>query len=129
MSTQQKVALITGGTSGLGFATAKKFKSNGYFIVMVDLYSEDAPPKIEALGGSQHACFYQCDVTDSSRVQEVVDDVIKKFKEIHVLLNSAGMGTLGSILTKKGQINIEGKEALVHHDHYKAFERILAVNV
>lgn len=125
---EKKLAIITGGTSGLGFATAQLLVKKNYFVVMCDLHDEDAEPRVKELGGDKNACFYQCDVTKSQRCQEIVDEVVQKYGEIHVLVNSAGMGLAGSILSKRGQMGMSGKD-IYQEDHYKAFEKILAVNV
>ena len=125
----KKLAIITGGCSGLGYATAKLLVKNNYFVVMCDLYEDESAICIKELGGQNNACFYQCDVTKVERCQEVVDIIAKKYGEIHVLVCSAGMGILGSILTKKGQAGMEGQDAFISDDHSKAFMKILNVNV
>jgi len=91
-SLEGKVALVTGGTYGIGMAMAKALGKAGAKIVFnarskdkideaVKEYKEDG---LEAYG-------YQCDVTIESEVQEMVADISKKIGDIDILVNNAGI--------------------------------------
>ena len=82
-----RVALVTGGSSGIGRAIADAFASKGATVVVVDRAVTDAP----AVEGGVLAC----DVTDPVSVDRAVDDVQRRFGRIDVLVNSAGVALLG----------------------------------
>jgi NAD(P)-dependent dehydrogenase (short-subunit alcohol dehydrogenase family) len=123
----QKVAVITGGTSGLGFAAALKLAAEGYQINLLDLYPEDAQAKVAQL--PKNTDYYQCDVTDAKLCSEIVDKIQAKHGQINVLLNAAGYGVIAPILSSKPVIGMIGKDAEVAEDKAAGFAKILAVNV
>ncbi|MCD7839048.1 MAG: SDR family oxidoreductase, partial [Erysipelotrichaceae bacterium] len=86
------IAIISGGTSGIGFATVKKFLSEGYKVVIAGIDSkekiENAMSELETLG---EVTFIECDVSDEKQCQNVVEETIKKYGKIDVLANVAGI--------------------------------------
>jgi len=84
-----KVALVTGGGSGIGAAVADTFALKGARIAVVDLDGGAANSKAEQLGGGSAA--FVCDVSDPDAVNSAVDAVIKTYGRIDVLVNSAGV--------------------------------------
>lgn len=85
-----KVALITGGASGLGRVGAELFAAQGAMVVIADLFDGDeVVTAIDAAGGE--ATYVNCDVTDPSSVQAAVDHAIETFGALHVLYNNAGV--------------------------------------
>ncbi|MGI8867788.1 MAG: GolD/DthD family dehydrogenase [Mycobacteriales bacterium] len=91
-SLDDKVALITGGASGIGAAIASSFVAKGASVAIVDL-SADAARDHAATFGPQGAAF-GCDVTDESEVQGAVRAVVERFRRIDILVNSAGIALL-----------------------------------
>jgi NAD(P)-dependent dehydrogenase (short-subunit alcohol dehydrogenase family) len=91
MLLKDRVAIITGGSSGMGRAMAHMFADEGCSVAIVDIQTEKGE-KIEAdiskKGGN--ATFVQCDVTKSDQVQKMVDQVISKYKKVDILVNCAG---------------------------------------
>jgi len=78
MRLKDRVAIITGGASGIGFAIASKYASEGAKVVIIDLAgdkAEEVARKIREQGGE--AVAYQGDVSSRKRVREIVSDVIK----------------------------------------------------
>jgi NAD(P)-dependent dehydrogenase (short-subunit alcohol dehydrogenase family) len=87
-----KVALITGAASGIGRACADMFGSEGAELALTDINLAglaDFTP--------QGALVSEQDVTDEGRWREVVDAVVEKFGHIDVLVNNAGIATIGNI--------------------------------
>lgn len=87
-----KTALITGATKGIGRATAILFACHGANVVLLDMDSAglaDAKSYVDQFG--VQAQFYQCDISNESRVQEVCVDALQKFGTIDILVNNAGL--------------------------------------
>jgi len=95
-----KSALITGGASGLGRATAEELAGAGASVVIADLPSSDGEAVAKALGGA--ARFAPTDVTSSSDVGEAVAIAVGDFGGLHIVVNCAGIGTPGRVLTRDG---------------------------
>lgn len=87
-----KVVVITGASSGLGEATARMLSELGATVVLgarrFDRLQKLAD-EINSKGGKAHAV--QTDVTDAKQVQNLVDEAVKKFGRIDVILNNAGL--------------------------------------
>lgn len=85
----EKVAIITGGASGIGLATAKKLLGEGANVVLVD-WNQDVSDIAKSLGNN---CIgFRCDVSSDNAVQKCVSDVVKKFRHIDYLVANAGIG-------------------------------------
>jgi len=87
----KKVVIVTGGSRGLGAATAKKLAEQGAAVCVNYLSSQDKAEKIvdaiQAAGGQ--AMSYQADVTDAESVRDMVEAVIQRFGRIDILVNNA----------------------------------------
>lgn len=95
-----KVSIITGGARGIGEATAKKFASEGAKVVVADLRQEDVDlvvNHIESNGGK--AIGLTVDVTNRSSVDKMIEDTIKEFGRLDVIVNNAGI-TMDATLAK-----------------------------
>lgn len=86
---KNRVVLVTGGASGLGWATAQAFATAGAKVVIADL-SESAAQRKAAELGSQHAGL-GCDVSDEQAVDAMVDTVVDRMGTVDVVVNSAGI--------------------------------------
>lgn len=82
------VALITGASSGIGLATARALRRDGFRV-----FGTSRKP---AANTSDGVTMLVCDVTDESSVQAVVDDVLSRAGRIDLLVNNAGIGLLGA---------------------------------
>jgi len=88
-TTHNKVAIVTGGGSGLGFAIAEKFVQQGITTVIAGRDKEKLNTAKEKLGD---LCFtIPCDVSDLSSVPGFITSVIKQFGKIDILVNNAGI--------------------------------------
>jgi NAD(P)-dependent dehydrogenase (short-subunit alcohol dehydrogenase family) len=98
--TSSDVALVTGGASGLGAATARLLARAGARVVIVDLPNA---PRAEA--GSD-LVFAPADVRDEEQVQAALDTATA-FGPLRVVVNCAGIGTPGRIISKRGVLPLE----------------------
>jgi 3-oxoacyl-[acyl-carrier protein] reductase len=99
--TTQRVALITGGASGLGLATAKRLLRDGFNVAIADLNDDALETTLSALqseGEGRTVRAYRLDVRDAKNVESVVAQVAADFGQIDALVNSAGVSHQGSIL-------------------------------
>jgi NAD(P)-dependent dehydrogenase (short-subunit alcohol dehydrogenase family) len=86
-----RVAVVTGGASGLGAAFSKGLASAGATIVIADINEELAIEVVDEIrGGGGEAEFRRVDVTDVASVEAFVDDVADTHGHVDVLINSAG---------------------------------------
>ena len=88
----EKVALITGATSGIGEAAAKMFAEHGASVVLVGRNKEKGSKlEQEIIQKGQNAYFIACDVSKEEDVTEMVNKAVKKYKKIDILFNNAGV--------------------------------------
>jgi 3(or 17)beta-hydroxysteroid dehydrogenase len=92
---QDKVALITGGASGIGLAAAQLLVDEGARIILTDRDELQATTALEAL--AQRATFKKLDVTSEDDWLAVTDTVLRDFGRIDILVNSAGVSLLKDI--------------------------------
>lgn len=81
-------AIVTGGASGIGLATASLLAERGATVAVFDL-------RVDSLPGDLHG--YRCDITDRSSVNLAVDAVAARFGGLDVLVNNAGIGSVGTV--------------------------------
>lgn len=83
------MALITGGASGLGKATAREFIKQGARVVIADIDTKTGTPAAKDLGKDAH--FVQCDVTVESQVAAAVDATVSLHGKLDIVYNNAGI--------------------------------------
>jgi NAD(P)-dependent dehydrogenase (short-subunit alcohol dehydrogenase family) len=93
------VAVVTGGASGLGLATARRLVKAGAKAVLVDLPTSDGEQVAASLDGA--ALFAPADVTDEAAVASALD-AADELGPLRVLVNCAGIGTPGRVLSRDG---------------------------
>ncbi len=84
-----KVAIVTGGASGLGRATVERFVQEGARVVIADVNTEGGEALAATLGPA--VAFKRTDVSDADAVQDVVDFAVGRFGGLHVMFNNAGI--------------------------------------
>jgi len=89
-----KVALVTGAGSGIGFAATRSFQQEGAKVIALDLNKG-------SLNGSDS--WIECDIGDSTSVNNAFQQILKLTKQIDVLVNVAGIGAVGTVETATDQ--------------------------
>ncbi|MBT8139532.1 MAG: glucose 1-dehydrogenase [Gammaproteobacteria bacterium] len=99
MRLANKIALVTGGAQGLGFAIAKTFAEHGAKVVITDLQVElgDAAAATINQQFNDRCRFIQQDVTNEERWQQVVEETLGSFGKLDILVNNAGIALTASI--------------------------------
>ena len=92
-----KVALITGGTSGIGEASVELFVKEGAKVVFTGRNADKGAEMAKALGAN--ARFFKSDISDEAQIKASVDETVKAFGRMDVLFNNAGGPTRGEVDT------------------------------
>jgi NAD(P)-dependent dehydrogenase (short-subunit alcohol dehydrogenase family) len=107
-----KVAVVTGGGSGIGRASVERFVEEGARVVVADIDADAGEAVAASLGDA--AAFKQTDVTDADQTQALVDFTVERFGGLHVMANNAGVA---SSMTR------------FLHDDLSDFTRVVDINV
>jgi len=87
---QDKVAVVTGGASGIGLATVERFVSEGAKVVIADIQDETGEGIAARLGAN--AAYVHTDVTDEQAIANAVAAAVEKYGKLDVMYNNAGAG-------------------------------------
>lgn len=99
MKLKGRVSIITGGTSGIGRATALLFAREGAKVVVAGRSASRGKEVVEAIRKEHgEAMFVKTDVSKSSDVRRLVDTTLKEFGKIDVLFNNAALSPVGTVL-------------------------------
>ncbi|KAG0475844.1 hypothetical protein HPP92_012685 [Vanilla planifolia] len=94
-----KVAVITGGASGIGEAAARLFASHGATVVIADIQDDLGRSVAASISPSGNCTFIHCDVRDEAQVAAVVAHAVEAHGRIDVMFSNAGVvGTMASVL-------------------------------
>jgi 3-oxoacyl-[acyl-carrier protein] reductase len=101
MLLENKVCIITGSSMGIGEAIAKKCLDEGATVILNSRKQERVEHSIAAFkaAGYENVDGYAFDVADVDRLEEVAEDIMKKYGKIDVLINNAGINAIGDSFT------------------------------
>lgn len=111
-----KVAVITGASAGLGADAAKSYAAQGADVALLARRKEKLTAVAEEIRATgRRAIAVQCDVANEESVKSAVEEVLKEFGKIDILLNNAGIADLGAVDTmtveqwdRSMDINVKG---------------------
>ncbi|QHJ70088.1 SDR family NAD(P)-dependent oxidoreductase [Planococcus halotolerans] len=107
-----KVAVVTGGASGIGLAAAKAYLEKGAKVVIADFNEEGGKQEAENLKSSGEVEFVQVDVASEESVQNMIQFAVDTFGTIDILVNNAGIGALSE----------------THELSYEDYHKVISVN-
>ncbi len=105
MRLEGKVAVITGGTSGIGEATAELFINEGAMVVFSGRSEDKGTALVQRLG--ENARYVKADVTSEADIKKTIDTAVSTFGGLDILFNNAGGPTAGTVT--------EVDEATIHY--------------
>jgi sorbitol-6-phosphate 2-dehydrogenase len=119
---EEKVAIVTGGASGIGRAVSEEMAGQGMNVVVADVNPAGLEVVNELYDGPEKHLFVQTDVTDFQSVENMVKKVVEKYGKVDVLVNNAGI-TMPRLLIDqndpKGKFELKEKE----------FDLMVAINL
>ena len=101
MEIRGSTALVTGGGSGLGEATARELVLRGARVAILDLPRSKGAEVAKSLGPA--AVFAEADVTDEAQVAAALERAVRELGALRAAVNCAGIGTPGRVVDKQGQ--------------------------
>ena len=90
-----KTALVTGADSGIGLQTSIRLAEEGALVMMTDINHEEGLQQAEKLGAN--ATFLKLDITEEEEWISVLDETVKRFDRLDILVNSAGMVLIADV--------------------------------
>lgn len=108
--TESTVALVTGGASGLGGATARQLVAEGAAVVIVDLPGDAGEAAAEQLG--ERARFVPADVRDEGQIRAAID-AARELGELRIVVSCAGVGTPGRVVGRNGPLDLEAFRTVI----------------
>jgi NAD(P)-dependent dehydrogenase (short-subunit alcohol dehydrogenase family) len=135
-----RVALVTGGTKGLGRAMAEGLAEAGANVAIISRHAEQAAAEAQAIAAATGCtCLgFGCDVTVQDQVEALVAQVLADFGQIDILINNAGINTRGAIddltlaqFLEVQAINVTGPwlmcRALAPHMKQRRYGRVINI--
>ncbi|CAI0391479.1 unnamed protein product, partial [Linum tenue] len=110
-----KVAIITGGASGIGESTVRLFVRHGAKVVVADIQDDLGQSLCGQLGTKDVVSYVHCDVTNDAHVRDAVDLAVSRYGKLDIMYNNAGIsGRVDSTIQLESNDN---------------FKRVMDVNV
>ncbi|AOE85716.1 3-hydroxyacyl-CoA dehydrogenase [Pseudomonas sp. TCU-HL1] len=100
MRIENSIFLVTGGSSGLGLATARELVGQGGKVVLVDINAEAGAARVEELGAN--ARFVKADITREEDARAAVSAAVEAFGALHGLVNCAGVAPAEKVIGRNG---------------------------
>lgn len=108
-----KVAIVTGGASGLGRGTVEAYVAKGAKVAIFDMNEDNANEVIGQLG-TDNVAFWNVNVADEDSVKNAVAGVVEKFGAVHICNNYAGIGSACKTLSKKGVFPLDQYQFVIN---------------
>ncbi len=105
MKITNKVAVVSGGASGLGLATSERLIAEGTAVIVLDL-NDDAGQKLMAQHPEQ-VKFYRVNVTEADAVEKAITEGVNHFGRLDICINCAGIVAAGRVLGRDGALPLE----------------------
>lgn len=119
MRLENKTALITGGNSGIGKATALAFAAEGAAVMIAARNPERARATVDQIrAGGGTASFTTCDVHSPADCVRAVEETLKQFERIDILFNNAGIVPLGTVTETSDETWLDVFATNVHGTFY-----------
>ena len=100
-SKSRKTVIITGGTTGIGKATAMKFAENGYIVVVTSRDArKEAEIRNEFKAKGLDVDFRVLDVTNEEQVRDVIRETVAKYGKLDVMVNNSGVSLGNAVLAE-----------------------------
>jgi NAD(P)-dependent dehydrogenase (short-subunit alcohol dehydrogenase family) len=120
---KDRIAVITGASSGIGKATALKFANSGAKIVCADLKSTGTEDEINAQHGKDRATFVACDVTDEKQIENLVKEAVAWGGRLDIICPFAGVA-----LEHRPGASYSDQSTRSHDLDTDIFDKTLAIN-
>lgn len=111
---QGKVAIVTGGASGIGESTARLFADHGARMVVIADVQDDLGREVAQSIGTHRCTFVHCDVADEHQVETAVESTVRAYGQLDVMFSNAGI--------------LSSSDQTVLDLDLSAFDRVVAVN-
>lgn len=113
MNLTGKVAIVTGGASGIGLATAKAFLDKGAKVIIADFNEEGGKQAEKQLKqGDAEVAFINVDVASEESVEKLVAATVERYGRVDIMVNNAGVGVLG----------------VTHELTYEDYHKVISIN-
>lgn len=113
MNLAGQVAIVTGGASGIGLATAKAFLEKGAKVIIADLNEETGGQAEQQLKVNEaEVAFVQVDVANEASVEQLIAQTVERYERVDIMVNNAGIGVLG----------------VTHELTYEDYHKVISVN-
>ncbi len=120
-----RVAIINGGATGMGRATARLFAEEGCHCVIADINEKEGTRTAEeATARGPEALFVRCDLSDLKQIKDCVDRTIEKFGKVEILVGCAG----GSVPRQRAAPGGDRRQRGIRYTDEKTYDLIMAVN-
>ncbi|CAN6717842.1 unnamed protein product [Malus baccata var. baccata] len=110
---QGKVVVVTGGASGIGEVTARKFVLHGArAVVIADIQDELGQTVVASLGPGR-STYIHCDVTDEDQVRSLIESTVKIYGHLDVMFSNAGIGCASQQIVLELDLSNYDKDAVM----------------
>lgn len=110
MHIEDRLFVISGGSSGLGLATARNLHQRGGYIAIFDLNADSGAKAVKELG-SERSRFFEVDVSETETIEKAVEGVSKWIEEtgkpIGGIISAAGVGNPGKVYRERSKIFLD----------------------